>query len=129
MAWCFADEADDLTAYALERCKSDLALVPGLWLLEVVNVLLVAERRGRIETAGSMRFLELLRGLPIDVERDSQFEEGGALLDVARRHGLSAYDATYLAVAVRRGLPLATKDVRLTRAAQEEGVELIRPGA
>ena len=93
MGWCFAEEADALTEAALDRCRTEAAVVPGLWALEVINVLLVAERRGRIDTAGSARFLELLRGLPIDVNWDLPLEEGAVLFDIARRHRLSAYDA------------------------------------
>ncbi len=125
MGWCFADEADHVTDAALDRLRTERAIVPGLWALEVVNVLLVAERRGRIEPAGSARFLELLRGLPIEEDWDLPLDQAAALFDVARRYRLSAYDATYVVLAARRGLGLATKDVRLAEAARGEGVALL----
>ena len=112
---------------ALNRCRTDSAVVPGIWALEVVNVLLVAERRGRIDPAASGRFLELLRGLPIDVYWNLPLDDSASLFDIARRHHLSAYDAAYLSLAVRRGLPLATKDAHLGQAARTEGVELLQP--
>ncbi len=125
MAWCFADESDAFTDQTLERCRTESAVVPSLWALEVINVLLVAERRNRIESAASARFVELLRGLPIEVHWDPQFYEDSTLFEVARRHRLSSYDTAYISLAMRRGLPLATKDQRLGRAASAEGVELL----
>jgi predicted nucleic acid-binding protein len=126
MAWCFGDESDAFTDLTLERCRKESALVPGLWTLEVINVLLVAERRSRIEPADSARFIELLRGLPIEVQWGPQLNEDSMRFDVARRHRLSSYDAAYIALAMRRGVPLATNDDRLARAASTEGVELVR---
>ena len=102
------------------------AVVPALWQLEVANVLLVAERRGRITEAQATRFLDLLGSLPIRIE---QF--GGdpmAILAAARRHGLSAYDAAYLILAERLALPLATVDEQLRAACRSAGVPLAIPG-
>lgn len=127
MAWCFADEADVLTSAVLERCRQESALVPGVWVLEVANVLAMAERRQRIHRAGSLRFLALLRDLPIEVDFDSVFEGADALLDLACRAGITAYDASYLRLAMLHDLPLATKDVRLTKAALAEGITILKP--
>ncbi|NNM04034.1 MAG: type II toxin-antitoxin system VapC family toxin, partial [Gemmatimonadetes bacterium] len=94
----------------------------ALWPLEVSNGLLVAERRDRIEPAASARFTRLLLALPIVVEpvdRRRVFEQSRSL---ARRRNLSAYDAQYLELAIRFGIPLATLDGGLRQAAEAEGV-------
>ena len=125
LAWCFDDEANPFA----EACLSDLsrtdAVVPALWKLEVTNVLLVAERRGRISAADGDRFWALLLGLPIAVDDDGAAVE--SLLAIGRELGLSAYDATYLELASRRGLPLATLDERLRDACARRGIELFVP--
>ena len=127
LAWCFADEASPLTDGVRDRLADLGAVVPGIWPLEVANVLLVAERRGRLDQARSLRFISLLRQLPIivDVETDRRaFTEIG---QVARAYDLSAYDAAYLELAIRRGLPLASKDLKLLKAAQAAGVPEFDP--
>jgi predicted nucleic acid-binding protein len=123
MAWCFEDEATSETDAILDRLTSDEALVPQLWALEVTNVLLIAERRGRIDESKSARFVQLLAELPILLE--SRPPHMNAALAAGRRHGLSAYDAAYLLLAQREGLALATRDDGLTRAAREVGVPLL----
>lgn len=122
MAWCFEDEATEATDAVLARLTSEEAVVPGLWRLEVTNVLLIAERRRRITEAQSSRFVSLLEGLPIRVAPP---EPTGDLLAVGRRHGLSAYDAAYLALAERTGSALATLDRRLAEACRTAGVETL----
>jgi predicted nucleic acid-binding protein len=123
MAWCFEDEATRETDALLEVLGSGVAIVPALWQLEVANVLVIAERRRRISEAKSGRFLALLARLPIEVDDiGSSLEQ---LVSVARRHGLSAYDAAYLALAQRRGLPLATRDEGLREACVAAGVEVL----
>ncbi|HEY4332058.1 MAG TPA: type II toxin-antitoxin system VapC family toxin [Ilumatobacteraceae bacterium] len=122
MAWHFEDEATERTDTALNRLRSDSAIVPPLWPLEISNVLLVAERRNRTTEAQSARFLDLLGQLPIHV--DSLPTDPSAIVSVGRRHGLSAYDATYLALAQRLDLPLATLDDKLLAACRAAGVRL-----
>ncbi|MEE6280593.1 type II toxin-antitoxin system VapC family toxin [Georgenia sunbinii] len=120
MAWCFQDEATSSTEELLDRLREEEAHVPELWRLEVTNVLLVAERRGRIREAQSRRFVDLLERLPIRVAPSA-----GSLtevLDLGRRHRLSAYDAAYLELAERLGTPLATLDGRLVDACRTAGV-------
>jgi predicted nucleic acid-binding protein len=126
LAWAFEDEADEHADAALEAMMENGAAVPGLWGFEVVNALVVGERRGRIAAADSARFLELLRGLPIEVE-EAPLSRLTEVLPVARERGLSAYDAAYLAVAMRRGLSLATQDTALRKAASDTGVALFSP--
>ncbi|HLS14709.1 MAG TPA: type II toxin-antitoxin system VapC family toxin [Beutenbergiaceae bacterium] len=124
MAWCFADESTPATEALLDQLVEQEAWVPPLWHLEVVNVLLVAERRGRLSQAQSERFLELLAALPIRTADSSP--EAAQLLGLGRHHRLSAYDAAYLALAGRHGLPLATGDRGLAEACQAAGVEALR---
>lgn len=123
MAWCFEDEADRYADGVLDRLVDESALVPPLWPLEIANVLVVAERRRRLRRSDSARFLELVGALPIAV--DTATPNPSHLLAVAREHSLSAYDAAYLALAMREGIPLATRDRALGKAARRCGVALL----
>lgn len=124
-AWCFEDQMDGSAERALDLLRRDRAHVPGIWPLEVANVLAVGERRGRLTPAQSARFAELLLSLPIHVEPLDVARTWSTLLDLARRHALSAYDAAYLELAARLGVPLACSDDRLRRAAQTAGVTVL----
>ncbi len=123
MAWCFEDEADPAADAVLDRLRDDEAVVPSLWRLEVVNVLLVAERRGRISEAQATRFVGLLEQLPIRI--DAEHADLTAVLAAGRRHGLTAYDACYLLLAERLGAPLATLDGNLAAAGLAAGVTIL----
>jgi predicted nucleic acid-binding protein len=126
MAWCFEDEATPETEAVLDRLRDDDAVVPDLWRLEVVNVLLVGERRRRISEAQATRFVELLAQLPIRV--DPTATDLTTVLSVGRRHALSAYDAAYLSLAERLAAPLATKVAHLAAASRVAGVTtLLQP--
>jgi predicted nucleic acid-binding protein len=122
MAWCFEDEATESTERLLDELRTDHAVVPALWRLEVANVLLVAERRKRLTEAQSVRFVELLTRLPIQV--DDAPADVDSILTSGRQHGLSAYDAAYLVLAERLGAALATLDDRLVQACRAAGVQL-----
>jgi predicted nucleic acid-binding protein len=124
MAWCFEDEADRYADSVLDALASSDALVPPVWALEVGNVLLVAERRKRLKKADSIRFVELLAALPIRVDGDTRDRALGELLSLAREHRLSSYDGSYLELAMRAGVPLATRDRSLRRACRKSGVPL-----
>lgn len=122
VAWLFEDEATPAIDALQDQLKEEVALVPGHWRLEVGNVLAQAERRKRLTRAQTSAHLELLDRLPIatDAETDSRaFRE---ILSVARTEGLTTYDAAYLELAARRGVPLATLDRALARAARRAGV-------
>ena len=122
MAWAFEDEGGDYARNVLARLEREEACTTALWPLEISKGLLVAERLGLIEPADSARFTRLLLSLPIVVEPvDGRrvFEQSRIL---ARRRTLSAYDAQYLELAFRHGIPLATLDERLRQAAEEEGI-------
>lgn len=124
MAWCFADEANRTTDQLLASLDESETLAPSIWPLEVANVLLVAERRGRITSARSARFVDLLVQLPIWVEETDLSRTTGEVLAIGRDYSLSAYDAAYLDLAMRTGSALASRDRRLRSAARQAGVEV-----
>ncbi len=125
-AWLFEEDK------AARRIESMLAgaqpIVPWLWRLEVVNVILVRERRKHLTAAQGAHLLELLEDWDIEVIGKPPVRSLTALASTARPHQLSAYDAIYLDLAVSLGLPLFTRDTNLETAAERIGVELIRPG-
>ena len=125
MCWCFDDEADAYAAGILERLDVDETIVPAIWSLEVTNALLSGERRKRITEADSLRFLEILRSLPITIDDTPPGQTLDDILALGRRHNLSSYDAAYLELAMRQGVPLATLDQRLIDAAKAAGVPLM----
>jgi predicted nucleic acid-binding protein len=125
LSWAFADERTDSSMEVLGHLRESEAVTSAIWPLEVTNALLVAERRGRIEPAPSTRFCALLLELPIVVEPLERSRVFGDTRRLARIHGISSYDASYLAIAVRLGIPLATGDEALARAARDEGVEVM----
>lgn len=125
MAWIFDDEDDAYAASVRDRLKSEAAIVPAIWPLEVGNALLVAERRRRISRAESLRFSRILGALPIDINVTPSLQDTEALCELARDVGLSVYDATYLELAATHGLPLATLDKGLARAAAGLGLALV----
>lgn len=122
MTWCFGDETNPYSEAVLQDLADTGAVVPSIWLLEMANVLLVAERRKRISKAQSRRFVELLQTLPIAVDDVSAARAWDGLLSLAREQQLSAYDAAYLELAMREGLPIATLDAALRKAAKRCGV-------
>jgi predicted nucleic acid-binding protein len=124
MAWIFDDEDDPLAAAVRDRLEGDVAVAPPIWPLEVGNALLVAERRERVSRAEALRFLEVLRQLPIDVDATEAMVALDRALQIGRETGVSAYDASYLELAARFGVPLATLDRRLAAAAARVGVAL-----
>ena len=124
MTWCFADEANRYADRALDAMPSSEVIVPSIWALEVINVLLVAERQRRLTEADTVRFLDLLGSLPIRVEERDASVVFGSVLACGRRFGLSSYDAAYLDLAMRAGALLATSDRKLRRACRAAGVGL-----
>ncbi|MDO3378577.1 type II toxin-antitoxin system VapC family toxin [Geoalkalibacter halelectricus] len=126
MAWCFRDVGDGYADAVLSSLVDAEALVPGIWPLEVANVLVAAERRGRLKETDSTRFLALLADLPLRVIQESPQRITGEILALARETGLSSYDASYLDLAMREGEPLATLDEGLRKAAAKVGVELFQ---
>ena len=122
LSWCFEDDASPESDALFERVRDQGAVVPGLWHLEVANVLLQAERRGRITTGDVAMRLELIAELPITTDNETTARAWREILALARAEGLTTYDATYLELTIRRGLPQQTKDAALITAAKRTGV-------
>jgi len=123
MSWCFKDEDNPYADLVLGRIEEATAYVPSVWPLEVVNVLLAAERKKLISETDSIRFLRLLSQLPILVQHESPERAMKDILNLARAHDLSSYDASYLDLAMKKGLPLATLDKKMRKAAKSMNVE------
>ena len=124
MAWIFPDEATNSTDRLRESLLEEHAFVPALWPIEVSNVLLVATRRGRMDKDDWPVIRASLEALPIEVDPLSVSRIWGAALEVANAQGISVYDATYLELALRLRLPLATLDRTLGEAARAAGLDL-----
>ncbi len=123
LAWLFEDEACDHSESALQAVAGGaVAWVPSIWPLEVSNVLLVGERRGRITAAQSAAFWQVLDGFDIRVDPQTAQQASQATLHLARQHGLSSYDAAYLELAMRMGAHLLTLDKKLQVAMADCGV-------
>ena len=124
LSWCFEDEASPESDALFEQVRDQGAVVPGLWHLEVANVLLQAERRGRITSGDVAMRLGLIADLPITTDNETTARAWREILALARAEGLTTYDATYLELAIRRGFPLMTKDAALIAAAGRSGVAI-----
>ena len=124
LAWCFEDESVPEPDALIERVAADGAAVPGLWSLEIANGLVMGERRGRLKAAESAAFVSMLEELPIAADPATGARALHETMSLARAHRLTAYDAAYLELAMRLGLPLATGDRSLRAAARRVGVEL-----
>jgi predicted nucleic acid-binding protein len=130
MAWCFEEETSPETDEILDWLTADArAFVPTLWHLEIANVLWACERRKRITEADSVRFLAVLEALNITTDHQTEQHAGQTTLGLARQHGLSVYDAAYLELAMRLGLPLASKDETLRKVAQAVGLSILPAAA
>ena len=126
MRWFFGDGKPQELAYAgkvLDAMKDAIALVPATWGLEVANVIARAEAKGLVMEARSEAFLEMLEGVDIEVDTATFAHALSTTLQLARRYKLSAYDASYLELALRQGIPLATLDEDLQRAAEKAGIK------
>lgn len=126
MAWCFQDETSQYADAILGSLEVFKAIVPSIWPLEVGNVLLVAERRKRLSEASSARFIALLTELPITIEQESPERMMREILALAREHQISSYDASYLDLAMRKGVPIATLDDGLIKAAERSHVPIMK---
>ncbi len=122
LAWLLDDERDDLAVAALRAIQRFTAIVPSLWRWEIQNSLLVAERRGRAKIEHVNALLADLDRLPIRVADPPPNALAAGELTFARRYGISAYDASYLELSFRTGLPLMTRDRKLSAAASDLGL-------
>jgi predicted nucleic acid-binding protein len=124
MRWCFENTSTAYSEEVLEHLlMGDRAVVPVLWLYEVVSVLAKALRAGAISADKAHGFLEDIRSLDITVDDESVGYVFGDVYQLAVEHKLSGYDASYLELAIRKDLPLATLD--LQKAAAFSGVKLM----
>jgi predicted nucleic acid-binding protein len=126
LTWCFPDENAALAEHVAGRFKQgDTAVAPSFWPHEVLNALRVGEKRKRISEELVRSFLEDLATLPVTLE---QFPAGvvfDRVQQLSREHGLTAYDAAYLELALDSRLPLATLDEDLVRVCKKAGVRLV----
>lgn len=125
VSWCFEDQATEATDALLELARDEGAIVPSVWYLELGNVLLQAERRGRLSAADTTTALALINDLPIVVDDETSLRALRETRTLARAEQLTSYDAAYLELAMRRGVPLASKERGLRAAAARIGVRAI----
>jgi predicted nucleic acid-binding protein len=125
LAWCFEDEHTEPIMDLLYRVAESGAIAPTLWPLEALNGLLMAERRKRLDTKRRQRLASFLRGLPVMLDAETADQAWTATARLAERYRLTLYDATYLELAQRRKLPLATLDQDLIRAGKALGMTLL----
>ncbi len=125
LAWVYSDETTDAVRRVFELLIQTGAWVPGLWRLEVANVLEMSVRRGRHGVDFRDTTLADLAQLPIEVDAETDRHAWGETLHLAQRHHLTLYDAAYLELAQRRSLALATLDEDLRRAARAEKIRLL----
>ncbi|MGA3264955.1 MAG: type II toxin-antitoxin system VapC family toxin [Terracidiphilus sp.] len=125
LAWLLPEELTGAITAAFDLIADDCAWVPSLWRIEVANSLSVKLLRGRITPQRRREFLDDLKLLPIYCDQETNDHVWGKTLELADRHNLTVYDATYLELALRLSLPLAALDDDLRKAAQREGVPLL----
>jgi predicted nucleic acid-binding protein len=127
LTWCFPDEEAQKGQDISERiADGDTVVVPSFWRHEILNALLVGERRKRITPELVQSFLADLNRLPVRVDDQAEAEVVfGTTQAICRRHGLTAYDAAYLELAIRDRYSLATTDDALKRAAVAENVPVL----
>lgn len=129
LAWMLPGEADAEQAKRLvDIVAEEGAVVPGHWRLEVANTLLMAERRGRLAAERVAGLLARLAALPVSIDPETAARAWDACPALSRKHRLSLYDAVYLELAARKGLPLASFDGALLRAAEAEGLPIAGRG-
>lgn len=119
MAWCFEDESNEYSDGVLERLNDATAIVPTIWPLEVANVLLLAGRHKRITEIQSASFIDALSSLPIVIDPSTTSRAMHSIMTMASQLQLTIYDAAYLELAKREGIPLLTLDKGLIKAAQK----------
>lgn len=125
LTWCFEDERTSATADLLERIGETGATAPLIWPLEALNVLLVAERRGRVDKDRRQSLADFLSALPVKLDEETAGQAWTEISQLAERFRLSSYDAAYLELAWRRQLPLATLDQDLQDAATALGLTVL----
>jgi len=126
LTWCFPDgEAQKAEKISERITLGDKPTVPAFWRHEVLNALLVGEKRKRLTNELIQAFIEDLERLPTEIDTPAAETVFHSTQDLCRRHGLTAYDAAYLELAMRNRVALATADGALERAARAEGIEIV----
>jgi predicted nucleic acid-binding protein len=127
LTWCFPDEEAQRAQEISERIAGgDTVVVPAFWRHEILNALLVGEKRNRLTAELIQAFIADLNRLPVNlVDGATQDVVFNTTQAICRKHGLTAYDAAYLEIAIRGAYPLATADEDLRRAAAAEGVQVL----
>ena len=125
-AWVYPGQATSETDGLLrEVAAGATVIVPALWYLEMANVLLIAQRRHRLTAVQRQAALEQLMAMQFTVDEEGTRQAFIKTSELAEKHGLTIYDATYLELALRRSLPLATRDAALKTAARQCGVKAL----
>lgn len=125
VAWCFSDEATARTTKLLKRMEHEAALIPAWWYLELTNVLVLAEKKGRIDADQVAEFIALVESFQLEVDEQAPRRAFQHLLPLCRAGQLTSHDAVYLDLAMRRQLPVASLDESLRKAAKKHGVKLL----
>jgi predicted nucleic acid-binding protein len=123
--WVLHDEQSPQSDRLFDLVAREGGIVPSLWRLEIANALQVAMRRNRIDQAYRETTIQTLQRLPIEIDQETDAHAWTTTLRLSDRHRIAVYDAAYLDLALRRGLPLATRDQDLVRAARESGVTVL----
>ncbi len=133
LSWCFRDESTEYTNAVLGELARSRAIVPSIWFYEVNNGIVTALRAGRTSESRAKEFIDLLVDLPIDVQATPEHRSSVAVCmrEIAAREKISAYDASYVALALDLGIPIATLDgvgkrAGMKQAAERSGVALFR---
>ena len=129
VAWAMEDEVSPVADAALALVSKQEGIVPALWPWEVGNALVTNWRRKRLSIYAVKQALDFIATLPINRDEETTSRAWGSTLALAERLGLSLYDAAHLDLAKRRGLPLATLDEALRKAAAAEGIVLLGEAA
>lgn len=125
LALLLPDEREDGRELISDRLSSDVALVPAIWMLEMLNVLPVAVRRRRLTPAIAQMLCSEILAFEVQEDTHITTSRRAAVFALADRYGLTAYDASYLELAIHRGAPLASLDQRLREAAKSAGTALL----
>lgn len=125
LSWCFEDERTPATTDLLTQITEVGAVAPALWPLEVLNALIMAERRKRLDATQRQRLAGFLHDLPITLDHETAAQAWSITSHLAEQFRLTVYDAAYLELAQRLTLPLATLDLKLRAAATVLNVSLL----
>lgn len=125
LGWILREEGAHAVDLLFAQVAREGAIVPGIWRLEVANTLRVGIKRLRIDSAYRDAAIRRLSLLPVDVDNETNEHAWTRTLHLSEVHGLTVYDAAYLELAMRLGVPLATRDIELADAGQTAGVSLL----